>query len=100
MRPWVWACRISLSKHEEQKECPQLVTTCANANASKMVKTFLCNVEDVARSLQRPPSYIVNYIGYSWSAKSEYRPGQKSYVSGNYTADASTAKLPAVNAII
>jgi translation initiation factor SUI1 len=83
--------QVNINKSDDpyyRYKCPQLVTTCANANASKMVKTTLCNVEDVARSLQRPPSYIVNYIGYSWSAKSEYRPGQKSYVSGNYTAEA------------
>jgi hypothetical protein len=37
-------------------KCPQLVCTVPNAHASKMVKTSICNIEDVATSLQRPPS--------------------------------------------
>ena len=28
--------------------------------------------EAVGKSLQRPPSYLPNYIGYTWSAKAEY----------------------------
>lgn len=82
--------QVNINKSDDpfyRYKCPQLVATCANANASKMVKTSLCNVEDVARSLQRPPSYVVNYIGYRWSTKCEYKPGQKSYVSGYHTAE-------------
>ena len=37
-------------------KCPQLVCTVPNAHASKMVKTSICNIEDVAKSMQRPPS--------------------------------------------
>ena len=37
-------------------KCPQLVCTVPNAHASKMVKTSICNIEDVSTSLQRPPS--------------------------------------------
>ena len=34
---------------------PQLVCTVLGAGASKMVKTLLANVDDVGKSLQRPP---------------------------------------------
>ena len=40
-------------------KCPQLVCTVPNAHASKMVKTSICNIEDVATSLQRPPSCAI-----------------------------------------
>ena len=73
-------------------KCPQLVCTVPNAHASKMVKTSICNIEDVAKSMQRPPSYLPNYIGYTWSCKAEYNKnkpeGENCYVSGNYTAEA------------
>lgn len=66
---------------------PQLVCTVLGAGASKMVKTLLANVDDVGKSLQRPPGYISNYIGYTISAKSEYDKkkvaGENCYISGH-----------------
>ena len=72
-------------------KCPQLVATCPNAHASKMVKMALVNIDDVSQSLQRPPSWLPNYIGYTWSAKAEYnknkQPGENCFISGNYKAE-------------
>jgi hypothetical protein len=50
---------VNINGSEDQfyrYKCPQLVCTVPNAHASKMVKTSICNIEDVANSLQRPPS--------------------------------------------
>jgi len=69
-------------------KCPQLIATCHNSQASKMVKTQLVNIDDVARSLQRPQSWLPAYIGYSWSAKVSFVPGAHWSVSGQYSSSA------------
>lgn len=70
---------------------PQLVATVPNAHASKMVKTSLVNIDDVSKWLQRPPTYLPNYIGYTVSAKAEYNKkavaGENCYISGNYKSE-------------
>jgi translation initiation factor 2 beta subunit (eIF-2beta)/eIF-5 len=85
---------VNINGSEDQfyrYKMPQLVCTVPNAHASKMVKTSLVNIEAVSTSLQRPPSYLPNYIGYTWSAKAEYNAkkneGENCYVSGNYKAE-------------
>lgn len=58
----------------------------------KMVKTYLVNVEDVAKSLHIDPRYISAYIGYETSSKFSYNnktanSREKTYISGEFTAD-------------
>lgn len=52
---------VNINGSEDQfyrYKMPQLVCTCPNAAASKMVKMSLCNIDDVSKSLQRPSTCV------------------------------------------
>lgn len=57
----------------------------------KMIKTVLLNVDEVARDLQIPPSYLVAYVGYELGAAYKYEPKkpdrEKASVAGDRTSD-------------
>jgi len=57
---------------------------------SKMIKTVLSNVLDVAKDMQVPPSYIGTFMGYESAAQAKWDAAkperQQAYISGEHDA--------------
>jgi len=72
---------------------------------SKMIKTVLVNILDVAKDMKVPPSYIGTFMGYvigaqaKWDANKAER--QQAYISGEHdTKDLSKILLQFINEVI
>jgi len=57
---------------------------------SKMMKTMLVNILDVAKDMQVPPSYVGTFMGYEIGAQAKWDPKkperQQAFLSGEHAA--------------
>jgi len=72
---------------------------------SKMIKTVLVNVLDVAKDMQVPPSYIGTFMGYESAAQSKWDASkperQQAYISGEHdTKDLSQILLQFITEVV
>jgi len=72
---------------------------------SKMIKTVLLNILDVAKDMQVPPSYIGTFMGYDIGAQAKFDPKkperQQAYISGEHDPkDLSKVMLSFINEVL
>jgi len=72
---------------------------------SKMIKTVLLNILDVAKDMQVPPSYIGTFMGYDIGAQAKFDPKkperQQAYISGEHDPkDLSRVMLNFINEVL
>lgn len=72
---------------------------------SKMMKTMLVNILDVAKDMQVPPSYIGTFMGYEIGAQAKWDPKkperQQAFLSGEHeTKDLSRIALKFIQEVI
>lgn len=63
----------------------------------KMIKTMFVNIDDVARDLKVPPSYLIAFFGYHFSTSHKYEPTkptrERAFVTGNRTLNELSATM-------
>lgn len=72
---------------------------------SKMIKSFFLNINEVAKSMKVPPSYIVHFIAYSIGAQAKYdvkKPErQQAFLTGEHdTKDLSKWTVQFINEVL
>eukprot|EP01118_Nematostelium_gracile_P004307 TRINITY_DN1503_c0_g1_i1.p1 TRINITY_DN1503_c0_g1~~TRINITY_DN1503_c0_g1_i1.p1 ORF type:complete len:387 (+),score=153.52 TRINITY_DN1503_c0_g1_i1:312-1472(+) len=72
---------------------------------SKMMKTFLVNILDVAKDMQVPPPYIGTFMGYEIGAQAKWDPKkperQQAFITGEHSSqDLSKIALQFINEVV